>query len=170
MSHTFNHAGILVQSTSSFLIVYASLIWQGISCANLRTCTIGIHTFFLEIYKPLVNEPIRSYQIQHLKTSWIFEWHCIGSNENSYQPMHSHHDSRTLYNPMSQGLRSVWCNLWIPIVSIITVTVIKLRISAMYEAKTTKMSNFWTFYHIIQLINQCGLSLCWVLLVQYFTR
>ena len=29
-------------------------------------CTVVIHTIFLEIYKPLVNEPIGSYQKQHL--------------------------------------------------------------------------------------------------------
>ncbi len=39
-----------------------------------RTCTIVIHTIFLEIFKTQVNEPIRSYQIQHLNNALFWKW------------------------------------------------------------------------------------------------
>ncbi len=36
----------------------------------------------------------------------------------------------------------------------VTLTAIELRILAMDEAKTAKISNFWTFWPVIQLIGQ----------------
>ena len=43
---------------------------------RLRTCTVVIHTISLEIQKPPVNEPIGSYQIQHLKHKEMFMHLC----------------------------------------------------------------------------------------------